>query len=104
MRYFLVPSDSAVRFRGRSLPDGSVEQLLQPVKIPAKEPALRCSRVFPILQDIEDRAIHDGQVQASDSLREFLGSIPNGAAPPCIRKHTALGHRRIGWARSPCIF
>jgi len=40
----------------------SAEQFFEVVKISAQEPALRCSRVFPILQDIEDRAIHDGQI------------------------------------------
>ena len=104
MRYFSVRCDSAADFEGVLCRIGSVEQLLQPVKIPAEEPALRCCGVFPIFQDIEDGAIYDGQVQASDSLWEFLGSIRNGAALPCLRKHTALGHRRLRWAQSPRIF
>ena len=63
MRYFLVQSDSAVDFDVVLRRIGSVEQLLQPVKIPAEEPSLRCCGVFAILEDIEDRAIHDGQIE-----------------------------------------
>src|SRR6516162_3943821 len=63
--YERVPKSAFSQYQSRI---GSVEQLLQPVKIPAEEPALRCCGVFPIFQDIEDGAIYDGQVQASDSL------------------------------------
>src|SRR6516165_1023766 len=113
MRTFLLERESANKvFLGAVRVDfevvlcriGSVEQLLQLVKIPAEEPVLRGRRVFPILEDIEDGSIHDSQIQASDSLREFLGSTGKGAALPCIRKHTALGHRSPGGAQSSCIF
>src|SRR6516164_1615110 len=59
MRYFWVQSDSAVDFEVVLCRLGSDEQLLQPVKIPAEEPELRCRRVSPLCQDVEDRVIYD---------------------------------------------
>lgn len=50
----------------------SVEQFFQVVEIPAQQPLLRRSRLFPIFQDIGDCLIDDSQEQALGCLRAEL--------------------------------
>ena len=66
---FCRAAKGAVKWKGSLVPPGSAadlelsaEQFFEAVKISAQEPALCCSRVFPVLEDIENRAIDDGQI------------------------------------------
>jgi hypothetical protein len=66
----------------------ATEELLQPVKISAEEPAFCRGRVFSVFQKIEDGAIDDCPVKTADGLRaEPFVWIPDVAAPVRARQH-----------------
>jgi len=72
------------------------EELLQPVKISAEEPAFCRGRVFSVFQKIEYGAIDDCLVKTANRLRtEPFVWIPDVAAPVRARQH------RISARKSP---